>query len=371
MSKNEYKIIKDFLDKEDLLFDTLTITIGLVGINDNSDDLSQKYRVGKIEASSEGKNDKFIKIRKFIQELNKEVSNKLNTGFKTSDKNSGWSIFFLIKECIQILSSDEFHFNYYRGQRRGEWKTIPSAFRDLVNIHGDLYSDEFEDIYKEIHRKFPEKIEYVEFPQMRRSDECSRIMQARGQQLALLQHYELHTALLDITSNPFVALLFMTNGDMDDPKLEFYDVSDTKLFMEPEKTELNNRILAQKGAFLNFEMLVSKVKRNTSLIDVLKNDDNKMQIPRVVLEIKYLEKDTEAENKKQSAINEKLGKNKNTESLAKEYGNGFPVDRDKIFQDVKEKLRKKLSEFKYNEDDLFPDFEDFLKNRMKLFDKPE
>ena len=85
MSKNEYKIIKDFLDKEDLLFDTLTITIGLVGINDNSDDLSQKYRVGKIEASSEGKNDKFIKIRKFIQELNKEVSNKLNTGFKTSD----------------------------------------------------------------------------------------------------------------------------------------------------------------------------------------------------------------------------------------------------------------------------------------------
>ena len=30
MSKNEYKIIKDFLDKEDSLFDTLTITIGNV-----------------------------------------------------------------------------------------------------------------------------------------------------------------------------------------------------------------------------------------------------------------------------------------------------------------------------------------------------
>lgn len=371
MSKNEYKIIKDFLDNEDSLFDTLTITIGIIGINDNSDELSHKYKVGGIEASSEGKNEKFEKIRRFIQELNAEVSNESNTGFKTSDKNSGWSIFFLIKECIQILSRDEFNFNYYRGQRRGEWKTIPSAFRDLVNIHGDLYSDEFEDIYKEVHRKFPEKIEYVEFPQMVISDKCSRIMQARGQQLALLQHYELYTALLDITSNPFVALLFMTNGEMDDPKLEFYDVSDTKLFIEPEKTELNNRVLAQKGAFLNFEMLVSKDEKNTSLIDALKKDDNKVQIPRVVLEIKYLEKDTEEENKKQYAINEKLGKIEGTQSLAKEYGNGFPIDRARIFRDIKEKLRKKLSEFNYNEDDLFPDFEDFLKNRMKLFDKPE
>lgn len=50
MSKNEYSIIKDFLDKDDSLFDTLTITIGLVGIKDNSDNPSQKYKVSKIEA---------------------------------------------------------------------------------------------------------------------------------------------------------------------------------------------------------------------------------------------------------------------------------------------------------------------------------
>ncbi|MFR7633885.1 MAG: hypothetical protein ACLUZV_09815, partial [Streptococcus salivarius] len=46
-------------------------------------------------------------------------------------------------------------------------------------------------------------------------------------------------------------------------------------------------------------------------------------------------------------------------------------DRKNVFQDVQKKLRTKLAEFKYFEDDLFPDFEDFLKNRKKLFKKPE
>lgn len=372
MSKNEYSIIKDFLDKDNLLFDTLTITIGLVGIKDNSDNPSQKYKVSKIEASTEGKNEKFLKIRKYIEALNEDVSSELNTGFKQSDKNSGWSVFFLIKECIQILSRDDFHFNYYRGQRIGKWKTIPSAFRDYMNIRGDIYHDKFEDIYKEIHRKFPEKIRYIEFPQMELSDECSTIMYARGQQLALLQHYELYTPLLDITSNPFVALLFMINGELDDPKLELYDISDTKLFMEPEKSELNNRILAQKGAFLNFEMLLSKVGKNTSLIDELKKENNKMQIPRVALEIKYLEEDTKAESEKENIMNKKLEENEDAKQLVESVKNlDINANRKNVFQDVQKKLRTKLAEFKYFEDDLFPDFEDFLKNRMKLFEKSE
>ena len=42
-----------------------------------------------------------------------------------------------------------------------------------------------------------------------------------------------------------------------------------------------------------------------------------------------------------------------------------------IYQDILEHLRLKLFEFKYIEDDLFPDFEDFLKNKMKLYKPPK
>ena len=130
-------MIKEFLDSEHSLFDTLTITIGLTGIKENSDNISQTYKVSKIEAKSDGKNPKFEKVRKGIDDINKEVIDKQNTGFKKVNKNSGWSVFFLIKECIQLLSEDEFNFDYYRGQRDGSWKTIPSAFRDVTNDLGN------------------------------------------------------------------------------------------------------------------------------------------------------------------------------------------------------------------------------------------
>ena len=102
MSKNEYKTIKEYLDKEGSIFDTLTITIGLVGINNNGDNSSKMYKISKIVAGSEGDLDRFNKVREIIIKLNQEIINTSNTGFKESDKDSGWSIFFLIKE-FQIL----------------------------------------------------------------------------------------------------------------------------------------------------------------------------------------------------------------------------------------------------------------------------
>lgn len=397
MSEQQYKEIKKYLEIDGALFDTLTVTIGLVGCVDNSDNPSRKYRIAGLECSPEKTNFDSELIRNFIEEINKELLNENNTGFKSTDKNFGWSIFFLIKECIQLLSSEKFHFNYYRGQRKGEWDTVPSAFRNVMNDKGVEYYLEFETIYKDVYKKFPEKIKYIKFPEIESSDDYNDLIRKRGQQLSLLQHYELYTPLLDITSNPYIALLFMTNGQLEEPQLELYDISQSPLFMEPIKTQLNSRILAQKGAFLNYEMLLSKTKSGITLIEELKTKSNtSLKIPRVILKIKYQAEKTlkeySTDKQKIGAVKEALSNesNKSIEDLLQELKKEidefdlWPNINDEadlneenkeeishqekiIYQDVLDHLRRKLLEFKYIEDDLFPDFEDYLKNRMKIF----
>lgn len=378
MSKNEYSKIKKFLDSKNSIFETLKISIGLEGVLNNSDDASKMYRIKSIITDYEvsNKNKNFQKINEFIINLNSEIQNSQNTGFK--EKDSGWSIFFLIKECIQILSKEEFGFNFYRGQRDGSWKTIPSVFRDYTDTYGNVYYEQFENIYKKVHKRFPDKITYVDFPIVTKSKEFRDIMEQRGRQLALLQHYELYTALLDITSNPYIALLFMTNGSLNKPQLEFFNISKTPLFMEPENNAFNTRIKAQRGAFLNYELLLAMTENNKNILDELNDENNKEEsneykIPRIVLSIEYLEEDTntgvEDEVNKSNDFREKFKDNEDINKLVKEAKIEFNPDINKksVYEDVLKHLRQKLAEFQYFEEDLFPDFEDFLKNSRKHY----
>ena len=244
------------------------------------------------------------------------------------------------------------------------------------------YYIEFENIYQDIYNRFPEKIKYVKFPELNNKD-YNKLISERGHQLSLLQHYELYTPLLDITSNPYKALLFMTNGQLEEPQLELYDVSKTLLFMKPIKNQLNTRIVAQEGAFLNYEMLLSMTKSNCTLLDELTtNKDYDLKIPRVILKIKYQKEETK---KKYKEIEEEIGKkSENNEELKKIADeitrDTTPLlgdekdleDEEKlVYKDVLCHLRQKLWEFKYNEDDLFPDFADFLVNKMKIFIKKD
>lgn len=375
MSKNEYKKIKEFLDEQNSVFETLEIIIGLEGTKNNSDNASKMYKISGIttrNVSSSNRLEVFENVSKFIEKLNSEIKNSKNTGFKEED--TGWSIFFLIKECIQIFSKKEFGFNYYRGQRDGTWNTVPSVFRDYTDDAGNSYFEKFESIYKEIHNKYPDRISYIEFPVVNISNRFDKIMQDRGQQLALLQHYELYTALLDITSNPYIALLFMTNGKLNKPQLEFYDVSRTPLFMEPENTSLNNRIKVQKGAFLNYELLMSMIQPNLSVLDELKNGNRSFKIPRIVLRIEYLKDSTVSEInnevRKAEDFKDKFNDNDELKKLVEDTSiPSFDIEQNKkdVYNDVLKHLRQKLNEFQYFENDLFPDFEDFLKNKMKRF----
>ncbi|WP_042655110.1 FRG domain-containing protein, partial [Actinobacillus pleuropneumoniae] len=78
-----------------------------------------------------------------------------------------------------------------------------------------------------------------------------------------ITHYGLKTSLLDITSNPYIAMLFMLSSSFDEyrePTLFLFKIDETlhrdkHLFTEVRKSKLNERIVAQKGAFLNFDKI--------------------------------------------------------------------------------------------------------------------
>lgn len=375
MSRNEYKAIKNFLDGKDSIFETLKIEIGLIGTTDNSDNAEKMYSVKYIKSCDVS--DTKIEcnsVCKVIENLNNEINNNSNNGFKTND--SGWSVFFLIKECIQIFSRDEFGYNYYRGQRNGDWETIPSVFRNYVNEKGEEYYSEFEDIYQEIHKRYPDKISYIDFPVVALTEDFQEQMRRRGQELALLQHYDLYTPLLDITSNPYIALLFMTNGKLNNPQLEFYNISKTPLFMQPDESNQNSRIRAQRGAFLNYELLLSMTQKNKNVLDEIESGNNDFKIPRIILSIKYLEDSTkkrfeDEEKRREGILNKDIDSNlaeyiRGVKSVSSEKFN-YSQNKETVYEDVRRHLRQKLGEFQYFENDLFPDFEDFLKNTMKNF----
>ena len=149
--------------------------------------------------------------------------------------------------------------------------------------------------------------------------------------------------------------------------------------MEPVKNQLNNRILAQKGAFLNYEMLLSKNKNGITLLKELTNEYNtSSKIPRVILKIKYqTQKDSEEYNKLEQLFETYTHSNNSSNNLfeyllrnkshQKETNKTIINNQKIIYSDILSDLRRKLFEFKYIEEDLFPDFEDFLKNKMKLY----
>ena len=72
-------------------------------------------------------------------------------------------------------------------------------------------------------------------------------MDVRADQLAKLQHYELPTSLLDITDNPFVALLF-------------YQILEIELLKKPK--------------FEAFKMSIEEHSKSSLLTFVRKGHDN-------------------------------------------------------------------------------------------------
>lgn len=323
----DYKSKKESY-REESVFEELKINIKV----DVTNDADQRfYFIKNIESAS-------IKFEApVLQTIGPAICEKINT-LNFSEPHSkirkSWSAFYALKEIIDIIRT-EVSINkkgyqlYFRGQG-GDWPLKPTLYRDGKNGYTDEFRIHYDSIYESIANKFPHEIEY--------SSEFGS--EERALNLAVLQHYGLGTPLVDITENPFIAMMFMTNdykhiGEHSALQLDVFFIredGDNKLFQSTRNNEHNPRIAVQKGAFLNFE----------KLDDALLFGDKK--IGRISINIVY-------DGDSDSDTNKLL-----PDGLSEESVNNSQIALETAAKDI----QKKLESFNYMNSDLFPDFYKYL-----------
>lgn len=360
--------IKDKVNSK--LYNETRIKIVLIGINEPLEELRPVYKILKLEY--DGNDDDNGQI---INQINSYLrSNGKKNGYKND--NNHWGIFYLLKELITAFQVQGF--NYFRGQRQS-WETIPSIFRNLVNNDGDSFYNRFEYLYKTISQEFPDEIIYYE-----QNDEN---IEKRSDQLATLQHYGLPTSLLDITENPYIAMLFMfSSGEIYIPQLELYKIDSQKhveksIVSFVHKNGKNKRIKAQRGAFLNYDKINNFVQFQKG--DFIMNSDYS-PIDKIVISleiskedsIEYLkEEEAKISSPSSNSSDETLSyssdklSTKNLENLKTSFSKDETIK--SFYEYIQKQVTRKLSEYNYFSSELYPDFSDYISFRAKEFKKDE
>lgn len=267
---------------------------------------------------------------------------------------------------LQTLTGDELKFNYFRGQSDKN-DLLPGALRYSKNSD---YIRDFEGLYLRLSYEFPDIINYVSMSE-------SNIAE-RESNLSVLQHYGLKTALLDITKNPYIAMLFMLRENIDEyrsPTLYLFKINDQEfdsptLFSEVRKSHTNERIIAQKGAFLNFE----KVQKNNLLKAIpyvkiiLEFDEYKYQ------EALIFENSANIISKYNLIQKNELGSVKDLDNIKKskdyyekninkirELFESVEKTKEDCLEYINNELTQKLKEYYYLKEDMFPDFENKIR----------
>ncbi|MGO2989152.1 MAG: FRG domain-containing protein [Lactococcus cremoris] len=363
---------KDYVEKEvnSQLYKETKIRIVIIGINEPVEEIRPVYKILKLEYV--GDNSGYKKI---IDEINLYLrTNGKTNGYKND--NNHWGIFYLLKELITAFQVQGF--NYFRGQRCS-WETVPSIFRNLVNSDEKLFYTRFEYLYKTISQEFPDEIEYYE--------QSTESIEKRSDQLAILQHYGLPTSLLDITENPYIAMLFMfSSGDVYIPQLEMYKIDlqnhvEKSIVSFVHKNGKNKRIKAQRGAFLNYDKLKNfvQLKKEKFLIK-----DEYLPIEKVVISLEVSkEKTIEYLNEEEAKITEDSEnpsieiKNSSSNEMSQKnltnLKNSFSKDETikSFYAYIQKQLTRKLSEYNYFSSELYPDFSDYISYKAQEFKKNE
>ena len=336
---------------------------------------------------------------------------------------SGWTIFYTLKELISIFdgrrtktenivlnnsNSDfivsRFKYNYFRGYSNNKHDAIPAVFRNRT-YHGEKNSDQFyskfEGLYQKIAREYPEELEYdSSIGSSKRNDAFSR-----------LQHYGFGTCLLDMSRNPYTALLFMIDGeDFHTPKFELFEIEEEKhrdnnIVYLPEKFQKNKRLIAQNGAFLHYEKLYSLLEKEK---EGEKEEDADLTTEYVKDKLKKLEKKVERINRITVVI--EVSKKSDSEFLKNDIQNiikaarnlEYDKERDaneneyidnleRCFENLKNKinlvdktlqgtdqytllknyLKAKLDEYGHSKRSLFPDFQNYVSYENGRYKRPE
>ncbi|WP_288531825.1 FRG domain-containing protein [uncultured Secundilactobacillus sp.] len=319
------------------IFDTLTVDINLTAttFDDHKIYLLQEISVDRNDHTNE-------LLKKLQQDVSKSVKS-MDTATKVSDTHSSWSVFYALKELIDLIQSlsPAGYQAYFRGQA-GSWELRPTMLRSGKHGYTDKFRENFEDIYKEISRKFPSEISYKTVDQL----------EERAFNLAELQHYGLGTPLIDVTENPFIGMIFMVDGysgtqDFSEPQLDIFFVGSekkNKLFQRVVRSKDNPRITAQKGAFLNFEKLSSDMDLGESVV------------PRISIRLRYVKPNIDEQVLSDLPEGE-LGGLDSDEDRDKE------VTLNSAVMDIQEKL----DSFFYRSEDLFPDFYMYLRTVKKRY----
>lgn len=193
---------------------------------------------------------------------------------------------------LKLIKLDEGKVRFYRGQSQTDWDLKPSILRDDFK---DLNIKE-SDLIKELHIHYPDSFLG-----------CENLFE----QLVVAQHYGIPTRLLDITTNPLVALYFAitdkeknsgnavvhvidvpTNGIVYYDNKKMLDALKTSVEGGKENNELpypimcvkarlnNPRIIRQSGAFLFFSNKPVNnygIINNKQTIEISKSHINQLQ----------------------------------------------------------------------------------------------
>lgn len=344
--------------KEGLFFESNTIEIGYIGNTLAKNDDKRKYLLTHVNVLASNSDEIKSSLRSIVEKCDFDIKNK--------SQANGWQLFYLYKELLQRFTSNEFGFNYFRGQSVNK-PLLPGIMRDEVD---KSYINNFERIYRKLSYEFPEKINYTEF----NGDDC---ITSRERDLSLLQHYGLKTALLDITRNPYIAMLFMIKENIREyiePTLYLFNINeqlekDETLFTEVRKNQTNERILAQKGAFLNYEKTLLKNK-------------NYKKIPYIKIVLRFDDTVYKEVSEKQIDYYKKLKlyiKDKGHRDLENFLDNDLSelnkqlnsIEKYKMIalKDILEDLENKLNEYCYIKEDMFPDFENRIRYLSNKYNK--
>lgn len=337
--KNNYaKIIRNY--KEEDYFVQSTILLKYMLNHQEAVAGNKSYVITGVELQDSNDVRNKEKIGKIVEKCNNDI---LNTS-----KEYSWQIFYALKVLLQDLTSGRLGFNYFRGQSH-DHPLLPGALRYKVD---SAYIKDFESIYKKLVYAFPDTINYVSMSKIRNLAE-------REANLSVLQHYGLKTALLDITKNPFIAMLFMLSDsilDYKEPTLYLFKITDNvsdnlSLFSEVRKSHTNERIIAQKGAFLNFEKILdNKVKIKIPFVKIILRYDAEKYLKSLIhRNIEFQETDSKTADL-ENMLYEQL-KLSITGDFSKIY----------CLRYINKELETKLKEYYYTKEDMFPDFENRIR----------